>query len=280
MLGGFRYDNANSRDNLTDTDTNEDDAVTPRFGLLWQPIPQLSLYGNYLENFGGSNGRAFDLTPLPPESGQQWEVGVKTELFDGRLTGSLAWFDLTKQNIAVPDPGHPDFNRVLGEARNRGLEIGIAGELLPGWKVIASGAYNDAVVTEDNALDFDNLDANGNPTVTPGNTGRRFFGVPRFGGSLWSTYELQHGAWQGLTVGAGMVARSQQENSLDESTQIPGYVTVNLAVGYERNVGKSKISVQFNVDNLLDKDYFLVGDGTFAGVGTPRSFLGSIRVEF
>ena len=52
--------------------------------------PPLSLYGNYVENFGISN--AFSLTASgtapPPEPAQQWEIGGKTEFFDGRLSAT------------------------------------------------------------------------------------------------------------------------------------------------------------------------------------------------
>ncbi|MGH8473461.1 MAG: TonB-dependent siderophore receptor, partial [Gammaproteobacteria bacterium] len=144
LLAGFRYDDARQSSNSS---KSEDSAVTPRFGLLWQPIPALSLYGNYVENFGTAN--VFSLTASgtapPPETAQQWEIGAKTELFDGRLSATLAWFDLTKQNIASPDPDPvralAGFSVTTGEARNRGLEFDLAGELWPGVSAIASYAY-------------------------------------------------------------------------------------------------------------------------------------------
>lgn len=152
FLGGFRYDHATVHDELTGIDTVRDDAITPRVGLLWRPLPPLSLYGNYVESFGRSNGRSVTGF-LPPQGAQQWEVGVKTELLDGRLTGSLAWFDLTKQGLPVadPDPGRAAAGFVvpLGEARNRGLELDIAGEILPGLQLIGSYAYSDSEITED-----------------------------------------------------------------------------------------------------------------------------------
>ncbi len=53
---------------------------------------------------------------------------------------------------------------------------------------------------------------------------------------------------------------------------------------YAWKLGPSKITAQFNVDNLLDKDYFVGVENPSTRVGAhfgaPRSFLGSIRVEF
>ena len=290
LLAGFRHDNASSSFDYLDTVSNvrmasglREHATKPRFGVLWQPIPELSLYGSYVENFGLSNGRSVD-SALPPTTAQQWEVGLKTAFFGGRVTGTLAWFDLTKQNIATPDPdparAAAGFSVVTGEARNRGIELDIAGELWPGVKAIAVYAYIDSKITKDRGLDFVNLDVNGNPAITPGNTGNRFFGVPRNGGSFWLTYEPQAHAARGLKIGAGVVARSQQEGDNANTFQLPGYALVNLMAGYSWKVGPSTMSLQLNVDNLLNAVYFdPQGGGPYAQFGTPRTFVGLIRME-
>lgn len=88
--------------------------------------PELSLYGSYTENFGGTSlGRVTRTGEnLPAETAEQWEVGVKTELYDGRLTGSLAYFQLTKQNIATTDPTDFPlfrFSVPVGEVQTRGF---------------------------------------------------------------------------------------------------------------------------------------------------------------
>jgi len=168
--------------------------VTPRYALLGRPIPELSLYGSYAENFGVSNfASTFGLPqePLPPQEAEQWEVGLKTELFGGRLTGTLAWFDLTKTNVPVPSPDPVEaalgVQVATGEATNRGLELDLSGEILPGWNLIGSYAYTDSEITKDRGLDFVNLDPDGNPTITDGNQGNHLFGVPRHSGSAGDT---------------------------------------------------------------------------------------------
>ncbi len=277
LLAGFRYDNATARNGTFGDPTGPiseltDDAVTPRFGLLWRAVPQLTLYGNYVENFGRSNLGSLDRNSqaLLPESAQQWEVGAKTESLDGRFTGTLAYYDLTKQNIRAPDPdpllAAQGFSVAIGEVQNRGVEFDLSGEVLPGWRWIGSYSYIDSEITKDDT----------------GLQGNRLSNVPRHGGSLWTTYEVQQGYWRGITLGGGVVARSQVQGDTDNSFQIPGYAAVNLLAGYSWKAGPSKISLQLNVDNLLDKDYFSGSDGSPSVVlyGTPRTFLGSVRVEF
>lgn len=61
------------------------------------------MYGNYVESLGNPNGGlGVGGALLQPEAGEQYEAGFKTELFDKKLTASVAFYHLTKQNIAVP----------------------------------------------------------------------------------------------------------------------------------------------------------------------------------
>jgi len=269
-MGGLRYDNAIQNDNIAHTIGQEEDRVSPRGGLLWRPIPELSVYGSYTENFGASNGRKDETTFLPPETAQQWELGTKTEFGDGRFTGSVAYFDLTKQNRAIPLP-NTIFSRAIGESKTRGVELDLSGEIVPGWRMIAAYTFMPfAKITKDN-------DDQGNPA----NTNNRLFQVPRHSGSLWNTYEFVEGELNGLKLGAGVVAADQRQGNAENTYKMPGYTTVNMLASYAIKAGGSKITIQLNVDNLLDKTYF-AGSNTANSVyvGTPRTFMGSVRVEY
>jgi iron complex outermembrane receptor protein len=275
VLGGFRYDNATvNNSSLIANSPSEfnEDRVSPRGGVLWKPVSWLSIYGSYVENFGASNqGFGVGGAALPPETAQQWETGIKTELFDGRFIGTFAYFDLTKQNISAPDPRNPDlFSIPIGEANSHGVEVDLAGEVLPGWRIIANYAYTEATVTKGNEFSF--------PPV-----GNELANVPKHGASFWSTYEIQSGDLQGLTFGGGAVMRSQRQGDVTNDFQLPGYVTMDLMASYKLKVGPSHVTFQLNAENLLDKNYIASG-ADFArnrlAVGVPRSFLGMIRVEF
>ncbi|PKD40998.1 TonB-dependent siderophore receptor [Methylomonas sp. Kb3] len=269
IMGGLRYQYVKQKDNILNQGLTADDAVTPRVGVLWQPKDWLSLYGNYVENFGVSNAQSVSLKPLPPESAQQWEVGAKTEFFGGRLSATLAYFDLTKQNVATTDPTNPLFSVATGEVRSRGPEIDIRGEIMPGMNLIATYANLDTLVIKDNG----------------GRQGMRPYAVPRNMGSLWATYDFQQGALEGLKLGGGV---SLRDSSVDFTNVYSnaGYATVDLLAGYSWKVGRSKISAQLNINNLLDKEYLQdvsftpAGPGTRVTIGTPRSFLGSLKLEF
>ncbi len=276
LLAGVRYDYTIGKDNQLDLITYMEDRFSPRGGLLWQPVSWLSLYGSYTESLGPSN--VFfrtDGVKLRPQSAQQWEAGIKTEFWDGRLRITAAYFDLTKQNIAVPDPENLLRTRPLGEAKTRGIELDVTGEILPGWQVIAAYTYMPfAKITKDVADD-------GAGNATPGATGNRLFLAARNFGSVWSAYEFQTERLRGLRVGAGIVAVGERQGDIANTFQLPGFVTTNLMTSYQWQVGPTRLTAQLNVNNLLDVTYFSGSDAfTSATFGTPRFFMGSIRMEF
>ena len=293
ILGGLRYDYVHTTSEtgifgpVTSDPAQTNDAVTPRVGLLWRPQNWLSLYSNYTENFGPNSGLAFGGVdssgnplpgkPLKPTSAQQWEVGTKTEFFNGRLRATLAYYDLTKQNVATasPNPAALGFSVAAGEVRSQGPELDIQGEILPGWNVIATYANQDVRVTKSN----DTADSGGTFLV-----GNRLQFVPRNTGSVWSTYEIQQGVMDGFKFGGGVTMQDGSVNNAN-TLHTPGYALLNLMTGYSFGVGKSKITAQLNIDNLLNKTYFTNAD-TFEGTiawgsfAIPRTFIGSINIQY
>ncbi len=276
LLAGVRYDTALSRDTVAQINTGAESRLSPRGGLLWQPMKWLSLYGSYTENFGASN-TLFNTKHerLPSQRAKQWEAGVKAEAFDGRLRATVAYFDLTKQNLGVPDPANPLFSRAIGEAETRGIEFDISGEILPGWSVIAAYTYLPfAKVTKDVADD-----GFGNPV--PGTTGKRLFMAAQDFGSVWSTYAVQEGRLRGLRVGAGVQAAGERPGDAGNTYKMAGYVVTNLMASYQWQMGMTRMTAQLNVNNLFDQSYFAgTNSGSFIYPGMPRFFMGSLRMEF
>ncbi len=136
VLGGGRYDWADAEESdpaLGTVDTAEDEAFSPRVGLVYQPTPWLGLYGSYTESFGAMAqfGRSRTGQAFGPETATQYEVGLKADVFGGDLTATLAFYHLTKEDILTPDPVDPDFSVQIGAARSRGIELDVSGALSP-----------------------------------------------------------------------------------------------------------------------------------------------------
>lgn len=273
-LIGLRYDNAlgTSYGEVTD----KDNKVSPRLGLVWRAQPWLSLYGSYTENFGASNSlfNPPDMR-LPSQTAQQWEFGAKTDLLNNRLSATIAFYQLTKQNLPVDDPSNPNIQIAVGEARTRGVELDLSGDLGGGWQVIGGLAYMPyAQITKDSESD-------GAGGVTPGYTGNRLYLAPRLQGSVWLAYEVQSEALRGLRLGGGVVGVGQRYGDIDNSYVLPGYGIVNLMAAYSWSWNAQRFTAQVNMDNLFDKVYYPGSNsGSMIAVGTPRSAKASLQWAF
>lgn len=270
LVAGFRYDTVEQvTAPLLDFDetgpetTQNDDAVTPRVGLVYQPIPEISLYGSYSQSFTPNSFTTADGDPLEAERGRGFEAGVKAELLEGDLLATLAYFNITRRNVATADPDNFFGSVATGEQRSQGAELDVVGEILPGWNIIANYAYTDAEVTEDN-------------TVPVGN---RLFNVPEHSVNLWTTYEIQRGDLQGLGFGIGLNYVGERQGDLANSFQVDDYVLTNAAIFYRQDNWR----LALNIENLFDIDYIETTDNLRrAGIepGDPLTVIGSISVEF
>lgn len=263
LIGGrFDWVSVNETSNGDDSPEQNDTAFSPRVGLVYQPSDMVALYASYSQSFLPTSGFSQDNQPFEPTRGTQYEVGVKTDFFDGNLSATLAAYQLTRSNVETPDPENPDFSIQVGEQRSRGIELDIGGEILPGWNLIASYAYTDARTTRDNAIE----------------EGNRLTSVPENQASLWTTYEIQEGDLSGLGFGLGLFYVGERQGDLDNSFVLPNYLRTDAAVYYRRG----QLNTAINIRNLFNTDYIRTSDGgsTFLRRGAPFTIVGSISWEF
>lgn len=271
LLTGLRYDTVEQivSNNPTDFEptstetTQNNDALVPRVGVVYKPIEEISLYASYSQSFTPNSETTSAGEVLEPERGEGFELGVKSELLEGQLFATLAYFNITNQNVATEDPDDPFSVVATGEQESQGIELDVSGEISPEWKVIASYAYIDAEVTEDNVIEV----------------GNRLFNAPEHSANLWTTYEIQQGNLQGLGFGVGFNFVGERQGDLENSFKLDSHFLTNAAVFYERNNWRAAL----NFRNLFDVDYIA---GTSAvrergnDRGEPFTVLGSISVEF
>ncbi len=277
LVAGLRYDTVEQ--NLTtdetfqgpnripgDSQSQDNDAWTPRIGLVYQPTSDLALYTSYSRSFTPNFSTTVDGDFLEPEEGEGFEVGVKTEFLDDRLFASLSYFNITRQNVAVPDPdAMAVFNAFIGtgEQNSEGIEFDVVGEILPGWNVVASYSYIDAEVTEDTVID----------------EGNNLIGIPEHSASLWTTYRLQSGDLEGLGFGLGINYVGDREGDINNSFELDDYFLTNAAIFYERD--NWELAVNFK--NIFDVEYITgipINRVRNIEVGEPFTVLFSISTEF
>jgi iron complex outermembrane receptor protein len=246
-----------------------DHAFTPRFGALWRPDARLSVYYSYAENFGNNTGFTFPGTPLKPENSRQNEIGAKTEWLDGRLTGSIAAYNLAKYHLATGDPLHYGYNLLVGAVRSKGVEFDLQGSPMPGWNVLVNASFVQPYVLEG---------------AGAYNTGTRFPGVPEHQFNAWSTYALRGDGWRGLRLGGGAnwaASAAYPGTHLEQ----PAYWTASLFAAYERVLATRHVSVQINVNNVFNRTYFVnlypvpSANYTDLNYGNPREVRLTLRTD-
>ncbi|MGI0487249.1 TonB-dependent siderophore receptor [Pantanalinema rosaneae CENA516] len=266
LVGSLRYDTINFRI-APDYDPSQTNASyqswSPRIGLIYKPVETVSLYANYSQSFKPNLSTNVSGSPLEPEKARGFEVGAKAELLNRKLFVTLAYFNITKRNVATTDPNNPFFSVLAGKQRSQGVELDIAGEILPGWNIIANYAYTDARITEDNDIPI----------------GNRLFNAPYHSAGLWTTYEIQQGDLQGLGFGVGINYVGNRYGDLANSFKVGDYFLTNLALFYKRNNWR----LGLNINNLFNVSYISSTNNSrnFGNApGAPLTVIGTIAVEF
>ncbi len=144
---GGRYDDFRLRtDNrLTGIDTRRSKGrFSPQAGIVYRLSDPLTLYAAYGEGFRANIGTDVAGRIFDPETSRSMEAGVKLSALGGRLTGTLAVFQLEKSNVLASDTNNPGFSVAIGKARSRGVELDLNGRLPGDIDLLLSYAYLDA----------------------------------------------------------------------------------------------------------------------------------------
>jgi iron complex outermembrane receptor protein len=257
---GGRHDwvSNDTKNRLGGTRTIQDDeAFTGRAGLVYVSDIGLAPYASYSESFVPTTGTDASGRPLKPETGQQYEVGVKYQPQGWKSFITLAFFDLTRQNYLQFVP--PSFeSRQTGEIHSRGVELEGVARLDLGLDLIASYTYLDAEIAKSDV---------------PGEKGERPTQVPEHMASLWGDYTVRGGALKGFGVGAGVRYNGSTYGNAPNTLKVPSYVVGDAAVHYQWD--KWRLAV--NLQNVFDKEYVAAAyEGPYTSFGAARTVIGSI----
>ena len=238
--------------------------ITPYAGIVYDLTPEQSVYASYTDIFQPQSSQDRNGNVLDPIVGKNYEMGWKGEFLNGRLNTSVAIYRSQKDNVAeldagytVPGTDNPAYRAAKG-AKTTGIDLEVAGEILPGWNMHAGFSHAKSE------------DAQGSQLLTqlPVNTLR-----------LWTTYRLG-GAWNGLTVGGGVDWTSKTSlyfSRYDSTVKQDAYAVVNLMARYQFN---KNLAATLNINNLFDKTYYQGIGGSYGHYGSPRYAGVTVRYDF
>jgi len=225
-------------------------------GVNYRIVPSVALYASYSKSFLPQSGRVYDGSSsgafVRPETGDQWEGGLKSSLLSGRMVNTVSVYRLTRNDVLTSDPAHPNFFLLTGTQRSKGVELESNYQLHRSWNLTLAYAYTDAKVVRDNDIPI------GTPTQN----------VPRNSFNIWTTYELQHGRLKGVGLGFGGRYYTDQSGDLLDTFSIPSYGLTDASIYYRRE----HLRWQLNAYNLADKRYFTGSyNNVYVQPGSPRS---------
>ena len=220
--------------------------------------PYVSFSQSFLPVFGvDRTGRAFD-----PESGRQYEAGLKFQPKGVRSFASVDAFDLKRQNVLTTDPDDPDLSIQTGEQQSRGAEAEIDLSLLQQrLNIDASYTYQDVRTTRSEN----------------GDVGKHPYTIPENIASLYADYLIPDGVLAGLGFGGGLRYQGQTFGDLLNTFRVPGFTVYDAAVHYDWRHIRFAVSAK----NIFDKTYVAeCSDMTACNYGQARSVVGTVCYRF
>ncbi|HEH4463181.1 TPA: ferric-rhodotorulic acid/ferric-coprogen receptor FhuE [Citrobacter braakii] len=242
----------------------EQNHTTPYAGLVYDIDDNWSTYASYTSIFQPQNKRDSSGKYLSPITGNNYELGLKSDWMNSRLTTTLAVFRIEQDNVGqstgVPISGSNGDTayRAMDGTVSKGVEFEVNGAITDNWQMTFGATRYVAEDNEGNAV---------NPNL------------PRTTVKLFTRYRLP--AMPELTVGGGV----NWQNRVYSDTVTPfgtfraeqgSYALVDLFTRYQ--VTKN-FSVQGNLNNLFDKTYDTNVDGSIV-YGEPRNVSVTASYQF
>ncbi|TBV12908.1 TonB-dependent siderophore receptor [Stutzerimonas kirkiae] len=238
--------------------------VTPYAGMIYDLTSQQSVYISYTDIFTPNNVIDINGKVIDTQVGANYEAGWKGEFYDGRLNANIAAYQIKRDNateIAGYNQGIA-YSRAIDGMETKGIDVEIAGEVLPDWNISASYSHSRS---ED------------------GDGVRKEVEHPTDTVKLWNTY-LFSGDLEGLTIGGGARWQSKMStlpitvsNVYYKATQ-DDFVVFDAMARYKFN---RNLSATLNVNNLFDKKYYTaLGSLAYAYYGAPRNITVGARYDF
>lgn len=268
-LRGDRF--LNGGDTSTDADNYNQNALSPKFGLVYQPvIDQVSIFANYMNGFTnvapGENVAGTTRTPktFDPEHANQFEVGTKLNIFKDKLYATLSYYDIkvTDQVYSVR-PNATDVTYYQdGGQHNKGFEAEFIANPVNGLNIILGYSYNDATLTRGDA-DFVGF--------RPESAGAYNLA------NLWASYKFTEGLLRGFGLGFGgnYVGDNKIMNrSVSGTFTIPEYTVLNSSLFYNAE----RFGITLKLNNIANKEIY---DGwSTIHPKDPRTFAASFTYRF
>lgn len=278
LIAGFRHDRIDLTRELFDTAgvlnttssfSRNFNPTTWRAGLVYDVLPQITLYGQYATAADPAASNIFLVTrqeSFALATGAQWEVGAKGDFWNKRAEWTVAYFDIFRKNILTQTSLTEAIN--VGRQSSKGVELAIGARPTEAWRVQGNLTFLSAK--------FDDFAELSGGSVVSRN-GNRPFNVPQAMANLWSIYRLPTAV--PVDLGAALRYVGDRYNDTANAIRMHAYMTADawLTVPYKN------LWFTLRGRNLFDKTYASWGDNFYPSeviIGSPRTVELSLMARF
>jgi iron complex outermembrane receptor protein len=262
-----------------------DQAFSPRLGVVYKPTGSTSFFVSYTNSFVVNTGQDVEGNAVKPSLIDQYEAGVKNELFNGLLSANVTVYRIKNNNLAQTAPflkdGTPNNNTAIkqltGQTTSDGVELDLAAHPVKGLDLLAGYSYNYMRYTKTDT------------TVGSFKTGERLVNNPAHTANGSAFYTVQNGWLKGLRTGVTIVYTGDRfggwntdvlsVNPVKYRTRIfpvEGFTTIDLSVGYTYK----KMSVMGKVSNLTNTLNYYVHENYSINPIPPTQVLATVSYKF
>ncbi len=229
---------------------------SPSASLLFKPVSWLTTYASYIEGLemggrAGTDATNFDQI-MPPMVSTQKEIGMKATVGGMLLTSAL--FEIEK---AYEYKDADNIYKQNGRQNHKGIEFSATGRATERLTIVSGLTLLDAKVSH-SELD-----------------GKEPMNVARQYAKIYAEYDL-FGAMAGLSLTGGLQYTGKQQANDANTDTLPAYVTADIGMRYRTTLSQRPLTLRLNINNLMDKDYWL----NAYYVGAPRSVAFSAQMQF
>jgi len=245
LIAGARLTNWKYTEDGGVNDREFDNELTPYVGLVYDLNENHSIYTSYTSIFKPDDKKDRSGNYLDPLEGKNYEAGIKGEYFDGKLNASLSVFRIEQDGTETDGAqvnGYQPYTFVEG-VTSKGFEFDIHGQLTDNFS-LSMGVAN-----------FKAEDAEGNKFNTK---------ASRTTANLFAKYTMDK-----LQLGAGLNYKSKYYTGSDaQKITQDAFTLANAMASYK--IDKNS-SLQLNVNNIFDKEYYEGIGNNLMIYGTPRN---------
>lgn len=259
------YDNKNSA-GVDISQTKSYSKFSPKLSLDYAVNDNTNWYVSYGKSFNTpilyqlyrhSNMGTSDIYPNPlltPETTDTWELGLKKKLANKTDIHADVFYAKTKDEIkTVPLGGKKKQYQNVGDAKTHGFELALTQHHSEAWTSYINYTWQTGKI--DSEKDYD---------------------IPRHLLHLGTTYNKD--AWTVNVDGSFISDRTEKGNESGHFKARDAYFLLNLNTNYQFN---KSFSMQFSIENLLDRDYYDEDISTnHYYIGDGRTYTISARYTF